>query len=102
MTDEVRFFLKKIGRLNLDPTGIKSGPKWGFLSFSWVLDHMFSLGIACNDSLWQYLTPSRGKTHEKNWDSWFVSNGPKSGPKLGFLPFCQVWFISFSLNCIEW
>ena len=29
----------------------------------------------------------------------FGPNGPKSGPKLGFLSFSQVWFISFLLNC---
>ena len=27
----------------------------------------------------------------------FAPKGPKSGMKLGFLPFSQVWFISFSL-----
>ena len=27
----------------------------------------------------------------------FAPKGPKSGMRLGFLPFSQVWFISFSL-----
>ena len=27
-------------------------------------------------------------------------NSPKAGPKLGFLAFSQVWFISFPLKCI--
>ena len=29
-------------------------------------------------------------------------NGPKSSPQLGFLPFCQVWFICFSWINIRW
>ena len=42
---------------------------------------------------------SRGKTHEKKLRGLkFWSNRPKSGPKLGFLLFSQVWFISFPLN----
>ena len=28
--------------------------------------------------------------------------GQKPGPELGFLPFSQVWFISFPGNCIGW
>ena len=32
----------------------------------------------------------------------FRPNGPNSGPKLGFMPFYQVWFISFPWNCIQW
>ena len=32
----------------------------------------------------------------------FGPNGPKSGSKLGFSPFSQVWLISFPLNCIGW
>ena len=28
------------------------------------------------------------------------SNMPRSGPKLSFSPFSQVWDISFPLNCI--
>ena len=32
---------------------------------------------------------------KKFWQHGFGPNGPKSGPKLGFLPFSQVWFISF-------
>ena len=52
-----------------------------------------------NDSLQQYLTSSGGKYYKKKF----------GGPNLGqtgqnwaqtFLPFSQVWFISFPLNCI--
>ena len=39
---------------------------------------------------------------KKNWWSEFGPNGPKSGPKLDFLPISQVWFISFSWNRIQW
>ena len=28
-----------------------------------------------------------------------VTNGPKSGPKLGYFLFSQLWFFSFTLNC---
>ena len=52
--------------------------------------------IAYNDSLQQFIASSRGKTHEKIfWGPNLGQNGPKSGPKLGFLPFSQDWFISF-------
>ena len=30
-----------------------------------------------------------------------IKFGQTSDPKLGFLPFTQVWFISFPLNCID-
>ena len=41
------------------------------------------------DSLEHCLTTSRGKTHEKKY--W----GPKSGPKLGFLPCSKGYIINF-------
>ena len=54
------------------------------------------LEIACNGSLQQFITSSRRKTHEKKfWGPNLGRNGPKSGPVLGFLPFSQVWFVSF-------
>ena len=60
------------------------------------------LEIEYNDSLQQFITSSRGKTHEKKfWGPNLGHNMPKSGPKLVFLPFSQVWFISFPLNCIR-
>ena len=31
----------------------------------------------------------------------FGPKRPKLGPKISFLPFSQVWFFSFSLNCID-
>ena len=40
------------------------------------------------------------KPAKKIWGPKFGPNGPKSGPKLGFLSFFQVWFISFPGNCI--
>ena len=39
---------------------------------------------------------------QKIWQPAFGANGPKSGPKLVFLPFPQVWFISFPWNWIQW
>ena len=96
VTDGARFLKKKrnkIGSLNLGP---KLGPTLGvFLSFSqiWCLSFF---EIACNDSLQQCLTYCRGKIYEKKfWGSKFGPKGRKSCPELGFLPFSQVWFISF-------
>ena len=44
----------------------------------------------------QSVTSSRGKIHEKSfWGPKFVPKGPKSGLKLGFLSFSQVWFLGF-------
>ena len=39
---------------------------------------------------------------KKIWRPEFERKGTKSGPKLGFLPFSHVWFISFPWNCIQW
>ena len=39
---------------------------------------------------------------QKIWGPKSGSSRPKSGPKLGFLPFSQVWFISFPLSYIGW
>ena len=42
-----------------------------------------------------------GKTHEKEiLGPNLGQDRPKSSPKLFFLPFSQIWFISFSLNYI--
>ena len=40
---------------------------------------------------------SRDKIREKKF---WGPKGPNSGPKLGFLPFSQIWFICFPRNCI--
>ena len=64
------------------------------------------LEIAYSDSLQQCITSSKDKTYEKKFGGgggggpYFCQNGPKSGPKLGFLLFTQGFFISFPLNCI--
>ena len=42
---------------------------------------------------------------KKNWRPEFGLNGSKSDPRLGFLPFSQVWFISFTcflVNAGDW
>ena len=39
---------------------------------------------------------------KKIWQPEFVPNGSKSGPKLSFWTFSEVWFISFPWNCIQW
>ena len=47
------------------------------------------------------ITSSRGKTHQNNFlGPNLGKKEPKSGPKLVFLPFSKVRFISFPLNCL--
>ena len=41
------------------------------------------------------------KPAKKFLGSKFGSNSPKSGTDLGFLPFSQVWYISFPFTCID-
>ena len=82
------------------PKWPKSGLKLGFLPFShfWLL---VFLEIAYIDSLQQCITSGRGKTHKKTFlGPNLGQNGSKSSPKLGFLAFSQVQFISFPLSCI--
>ena len=40
------------------------------------------------------------KFTKKIWELKFGPNRPKSAPKLGFLSFSEVWFISFAGNVI--
>ena len=49
----------------------------------------------------QFLNTSRGKTCKKIWGLKFGPNGPKSVPKLNFLPKSEVRLISFPGNCID-
>ena len=53
------------------------------------------LEITYNDSLQPFLTSTWGKTYDKNFSL-------KLRTKLNFLPFSQVWFICFPLNCTGW
>ena len=77
---------------NGSPIGPKSGLNQVFCHFL----EFSSLGlceIACNNSLQQRLTSSRGKIYKKNnWGIKFRPKVPKLGSKLGFLLF---WFVSF-------
>ena len=61
---------------------------------NWIFCHFLKFGalvfleIAYNDSLEQYITSNRSKTHKiKFWGPNLDQNGPKSGSKLRFLPF---------------
>ena len=100
MTDKVRFLKKKFWRLEFGPNEPKSGARLSFLPFSQVWFITFP-EIWYNDKLQQCLTSCRGKIHEKLLGGLkFGPKGPKLGLKLSFLPFSQVWFISFLLNCI--
>ena len=69
----------------------KSGPKLGVFCHFLKFGSLVFLEIAYSDSLQQCITCSRGKTREqKFWEPNLGQNRPKSGPKLGFLPFSQV------------
>ena len=60
---------------------------------------MFFLEIECDDSLRQCLMSSEGKTHETKFGrkggGKSGPNGPKLGPKLGFLPFLKFGLLIF-------
>ena len=76
--------------------GVKVGQNQMFFAIFSSLVHFFSY----SNSLQQHLTTSRGRIYEKNF-------GPKFGPqvlvpKLGFLPFSQLCFVSFPSSCIQW
>ena len=82
----------------------KTSPKVGFLPFSQVFCLLIFLESVYNDSLQQCPTYNGGKIHEKkNWGSKIVPKGPKSGQKLGFLPFFQVWlvFLEIAYNSLQ-
>ena len=89
--------MKKVfGGPNLGKMGSEARFFCHFLKFG----SLVFLEIAYDDSL-QRCTSSIGKSHENNFlGPNLGQNGPKSGPKLGFLPFSQIWFISFPLNYI--
>ena len=99
MTDKARFLKKIFGGQNLGSMGLIQSQNEVFRHFLEFGSYVF-LEIVYNDSLGQCLTSSRVKIHEKNLRSKFRPNGPKLDPKLDFSTFSQVYFISFSLNCI--
>ena len=78
----------------------KSDPKLVFLPFRQVWFISFRLNYIRLELRGICLTTRRGKTRKKILRPKFGSNKPKSGRKLGFWLFSQVWFISFPLNCI--
>ena len=64
MTDKARFFKKKFGGPNLGSMGQNEAQNAGF--FIEFGSYAF-LEIACSDSLQQFLTSNRSKTHEKKF-----------------------------------
>ena len=88
VTDGARSWEKKNG----SPIGPKSGLNQVFCHFL-EFSSLVLCEIACNNSLQQRLTSSRGKIYKKNnWGIKFRPKVPKLGSKLGFLLF---WFVSF-------
>ena len=90
-----KIYDKKFGP-KFGPKGPKSVVKLVFFTIFSSLVSLFFLEIAYSDSFQQCLICSSGKIKEKKLGS------PNLGPKLGFLPFSQVWFISFPWNWIQW
>ena len=82
--------------------GTKIRPEIRFFAISSSLVHQFSFKlhrmIAWNNL--QLLVEVKSASTKKIEGPKFGSNGPISVPKLGFLLFSQVQFISFPLNCI--
>ena len=86
-----QIFEKKNGDPDLPPMGLKQSQSDVFCYFLKFGSYV-SLEILCDDSLRQYLTSSEGGIHKKILGPPFSLN---LGQRLGFLPFCQVWFINF-------
>ena len=62
-----------------------------FFAFFFNFGSLVFLEIGYNDSFQQCITSSEGKSHKTVFDGPNLGqDGPKSGPKLGFLPFSQV------------
>ena len=62
MSDKAKFLKKKTGGPNLGLKGLNQAQNEIFHRFI-----EFFLGVAYIDSLQQCLTPSKGKTHNKNY-----------------------------------
>ena len=76
--------------------GAKISPETRFFYHFLKFGSLVFLEITYNDSLQKCLTCIRGENHENNFlGSKFGPKGQKLVSKLGFLPFSQVWFISF-------
>ena len=95
MTDGAKFLKKKLAAqiwAKWAKIGLKNGFFVKFLKFV----SLIFFEIAYSDSLHQCLTSRTDKIHEKSILSQNLNQrGQKSGLKLGFLPFSQVW-LSFS------
>ena len=92
---------KNIWNPNLGQRGQKRSQNQGFFCHFLKFGQLVFLRITYNDGLQKFLTSSRNKTFEKKFlRPKLGQNEPKLGPKLVFLSFFQVWFITFSGNCI--
>ena len=80
----------------------KIGPETRFLAVFASLVHQFSLSfnaMIASKNVQQLV--ERKINDKKFFGAKFGPEEDKSGPKLCFLPFSQVWFITFLLNYIE-
>ena len=98
-----QIFEKKKKFFFYDPN-LGPGPKWDFSSFSWVWIRIISfpwnwiqLQLATMTNIDKRLNPMK-----KIFGPKFGPDEQKSGRKLDFLLFCQVWFISYPWNFIQW
>ena len=96
-----QIFEKKFPGTIFEPASLNQAQNEVFRHFL-EFGSLFFFEIAFNDSLQQCLTSIRDKNPRKIFLSpKFVPNEPKLGPKLGFSPFSQPWFINFCCNCIQ-
>ena len=83
MTDEARFLKKQFGGLSFDPTSLNQ-------TQNEVSRHFIEFG--------SYFFLVKANPKKKILGPRFRPNGSKLGSRLVFLPFFQVWFISFPVN----
>ena len=97
VTDEARFLKENIRSPSFDPA--KNEVFRHFLEFGSLSLHTMitwnNVQILADVKLTKIFFFFKG-------GSKFGPNGLKLGPKLGSLPFSEVWFVSFPGNCIRW
>ena len=72
------------------------------LSFLKIGSLVFSDIVQGDSWPWYVVTDEARFAGERLAAQIWAKNRLKSGPKLVFLPFSQVWFISFPWNCMQW
>ena len=94
MTDKARFLKQSFCSTFLGPTALNETQNENFCHFI-EFGLLVFLEITYDDRLQQYLTFRRGGNHEKILGHKSGPSKSELDPKLWFLPFPQVYFISF-------